>query len=109
MDRERPIAIAAISYLSLFAPALAETPGVPAILAIGLVWTLTLLNCLSIRAAGRFQLVTTVIKVVPLIVAIAIGAALTLSGEAARTAPAFDASEISAGAIAATAALTLWR
>lgn len=102
------IAIAAVSYLSLFAPAVAAAPGLPAILAIGLVWTLTLVNCLSIRAAGGFQLVTTAIKIVPLLVAIAIGAALTVSGEAARTAPPLLAADISAGAVAATAALTLW-
>ena len=102
------IALAAVSYLSLFWPAVATAAGLPSILAVGLVWTLTLVNCLSIRAAGRVQLVTVAIKIVPLIVAIAIGAALVASGEAARTAPELRASDINASAIAATAALTLW-
>ncbi|HEX8642727.1 MAG TPA: amino acid permease [Allosphingosinicella sp.] len=102
------IALAAVSYLSLFWPAVATAAGLPSILAVGLVWTLTLVNCLSVRAAGRVQLVTVAIKIVPLVVAIAIGAALLVSGEAARTAPELRASDITAGAIAATAALTLW-
>src|SRR5919107_237181 len=52
------ISLAAVSYLSLFWPALGTSAGLPAILAIGLVWTLTLVNCLSVRAAGGVQLVT---------------------------------------------------
>lgn len=101
------IAIAAVSYLGLFAPGVAATPGLPAALAIGLVWTVTSVNCLSIRAAGGVQLVTTLIKLVPLIVAIVITFAVAASGGAAA-APPLRAADISFAAVTATATLTLW-
>src|SRR3954470_24601440 len=64
------IAAAAISYLSLFVPALTATPAATAAATVGLLWLLALLNCVSLRAAGGFQLVTVVIKLVPLLVVI---------------------------------------
>src|SRR5688572_32536567 len=42
----------AVSYLSHFFEPLVDAPGP---LAIGLVWTLTLVNCLSLRGAGGVQ------------------------------------------------------
>src|SRR5688572_19024151 len=96
----------AVSYLSHFFEPLAEAPG---LLAIGLVWTLTLVNCLSLRGAGGVQLVTVGLKLLPLAAAII----LTLivagggAGDAVAVAP-FRAEEISLGAITASAALALW-
>jgi APA family basic amino acid/polyamine antiporter len=101
------IAIAAVSYLGLVAPGLSDTPWLPPLLAISLVWALTLVNCLSIRAVGGVQLVTTVIKLLPLVAAIGITLAVTATG-GASTAPPLSASDITFGAVAATATLTLW-
>src|SRR3954471_12400413 len=62
------IAIAAVSNLSVFAPQLASTPGAGAAAAISVIWILTLVSCVSLRGGGSVQLITTLIKVVPLIV-----------------------------------------
>jgi basic amino acid/polyamine antiporter, APA family len=98
------ISLAAVSYLSHFAPALAGAPG---LLAIGFVWTFTLVNCLSLRGAGGVQLLTTILKLLPLIAAIVLTFIVTASDGGASLAP-FHAEQISWGAVTATAALTLW-
>jgi APA family basic amino acid/polyamine antiporter len=98
------IAIAAVSYLSHFLPVLGQAPG---LLAIGFVWTCTLINCLSLRGAGGVQLVTTGLKLLPLIAAIILTALVTEGDGGASTAP-FRPQEISLAAITATASLTLW-
>jgi len=100
------IAVAAVSYLSLFAPALGGDPRLAAGATLALLWTLTLLNAASLRAAGGFQLATTLIKVVPLILAILLGAVLIGGGGG----PADQAAQqpVGLGAINAAAALTLW-
>jgi basic amino acid/polyamine antiporter, APA family len=59
------IAIAFAGYLVVFWPA-ASTYWVATLLAIGLVWLLTLANVVGVRAAGRIQLLTTIVKFVPL-------------------------------------------
>jgi APA family basic amino acid/polyamine antiporter len=101
------IAIAAVSYMSLFMPALAGMPGAAAVAAIALLWALTFLNCISVRAGGRFQLATVAIKLVPLVVVIAIAAVVVATGEP-RSTPPFEASDISLSSVNAAAALTLW-
>jgi APA family basic amino acid/polyamine antiporter len=98
------IAVAAVSYLSHFLPALAAAPGW---LAIGFVWTFTLINCLSIRGAGGVQLVTTALKLAPLAAAIVLTLLVAGQDGGATLAP-FRAGEIGWGAITATASLTLW-
>ncbi len=74
------IAITAIRYLSVFVPALAATPFRLAISAIATVWLLTLLNLAGARAAGRFQVVTTVLKLLPLLAVVVILAGLAIAG-----------------------------
>src|SRR3546814_9948428 len=66
------ISIAAVSYLSLFAPGIASVPALPALLAVALVWGVTLVNLFGARSAGGFQLVTMVLKLLPLIAVIVI-------------------------------------
>ena len=101
------IAVAAISYLSLFVPALTATPGLGAAAAAGLLWTLTAVNCASVRLAGVVQLATTLLKLVPLVVVILIAAWLVGEGRAQPQAP-LRAEDISLAGVTATAALTLW-
>src|ERR1044072_3344992 len=60
------LAVAAVSNLSLIFPRLASTPGLPAIAAIVPIWLFTFVNCLGVRCAGGVQLVTTLLKSVPL-------------------------------------------
>ena len=100
------ISVAAISYLSLFFPVLAEAPAIAAGATLALLWALTLLNCASLRAAGGFQLVTALIKLLPLMLAIAIGALLL--GERGTGTVAAAPEPIGLAAVNAAAALTLW-
>ncbi|MEO5865548.1 MAG: amino acid permease, partial [Sphingomonas sp.] len=74
------IAITAVRYLSVFVPGLAATPLHSAVAATALVWLLTLLNLNGARAAGRFQVVTTALKLLPLLAVVAILAGLALAG-----------------------------
>ncbi len=101
------ISVAAISYLSIFIPALANVPGAAAFAAVTLLWMLTGLNCISIRAGGSFQLVTVALKLVPLLVVIVIAAAVMLNGTPTAM-PAYDATAINLSSVNMAAALTLW-
>jgi APA family basic amino acid/polyamine antiporter len=99
------IAVAGVGYLSFFIPALKENHTLSAIVAIGSIWLFTYINTKSIKKVGLVQLVTTIIKILPLLLFGTFGflyfnktnfSPLNLSGEST-----FDA-------ITATAALTLW-
>jgi len=101
------IATAAISYLSIFAPGIARVPALPAMLAVALVWAVTLINLGGARQAGKFQLATMALKLLPLAAVIVI-ALLVAGGSGEAEVTPFRASDISASAVTATAALTLW-
>lgn len=74
------IAIAATSYLSALIPALNATPMTGALVAVGLIWAMTLINLAGAAMAGRFQIVTTVLKLLPLIAVGLITVALMVVG-----------------------------
>lgn len=76
------IAIAAASYLSVLFPALNATPFTGAMTAVALVWLLTLLNLAGARRAGQFQVVTTLLKLAPLLAVLLVAAMLGAGGEA---------------------------
>ncbi len=99
------IAIAVISNLSLIFPAIGTTPGLPAVLALGCIWLLTLVNIRGVRAAGRVQEVTTLLKVLPLVALIALAVWLALSGAPRAPDPGVA---ISGNTIATAAGLTFW-
>ena len=61
------IAVAGISYLTTFIPAIATTPMLPAILTVALIWAMTLVNLRGVQAAGNFQILTVLLKLLPLI------------------------------------------
>ena len=100
------IALAFTGYLSVFVPVLATSHAYTCYTSIGIVWLLTVVNILSIREAGVIQLVTTIIKLLPLILLATVGLFFihkvnlfthyNISGESDLT------------AFSATAALTLW-
>lgn len=101
------IATAAVSYLSSFFPLLASSNMAGASAAIALVWALTLLNCLSLRGGGLFQLTTVILKIVPLLAVMLIAAALLTSGRTTAM-PAFEMAALDISAINAAGAITLW-
>ncbi|MGE0181090.1 MAG: amino acid permease [Parvularculaceae bacterium] len=101
------VATGAVSYLSVFFPSLSSTTGLHAVVTIAVIWLLTFVNCRGTYLAGGVQLVTTLLKVLPLFAVIILGAVIIGGDGGASVAP-FDASEISIGPITAAATLTLW-
>lgn len=61
------LAVAGVGYLDPFFPTVVRTPALAAALAIGAVWVFTMLNIISVRRAGHVQVVTTIVKVAPLV------------------------------------------
>ncbi len=101
------IAVAVVSALSLLVPAIGATPGLAAMLAIALVWLVTWINIRGVGLAGRVQLVTTLLKLLPLVAVPLIAIAL-LGREGSAAVPPGPGVPVSAGAVAAAAALTFW-
>jgi APA family basic amino acid/polyamine antiporter len=62
------IATAFVGYLTAFVPAVGASTVATAATALGSIWLLTALNVWGLREAALFQLVTTVLKVLPLLV-----------------------------------------
>ncbi len=60
------IATAFVSYLSVFWPELSQNLGLAFMVAIGTVWLFTFINILGVKAAGTVQLITTILKILPL-------------------------------------------
>ena len=99
------ISIAAISYLSTLAPETFAAPGVAALVAIGFVMLFTAVACSGARTSGRVQIVTSILKLLPLIAAIVI--ALMVLGQGQKAAE-FAPVPVSLAGVSATMALTLW-
>ena len=101
------VATGVVAPLTSVFPALTFwSPG----LTIGLLWALTGLNMWGAGATGRLQLVTTLLKFVPLIAVIVIAAGVIGRGGAAAL-PSFHAADLRLGGatgISAAAAVTLW-
>lgn len=99
------IVVALTGYLSFFWPLLAKNALWSCVVSICLVWLMTFINILGVRHAGIFQLLTTILKLIPLLLIALVGvfyihphylSAFNLSGK----------SNLSAFSGAAT--LTLW-
>lgn len=101
------VATGAVSYLSVFFPSLSTTIGLHAGVTIAIIWLLTAINCRGAYLAGSVQLATTVLKLLPLIAVIGLGALVVIGDGGASLAP-LDTSTISIGPITAAATLTLW-
>jgi APA family basic amino acid/polyamine antiporter len=99
------ISIAAVSYLSSLAPAAFARTGVDALVSIAFVVLFTVVVLGGARSAGRVQVVTSILKVLPLIAAVVI--ALLVLGGGGHAAPAAPA-PVNMSGISGAAALTLW-
>jgi APA family basic amino acid/polyamine antiporter len=98
------IATGAVSYLVPFAPRLGADPHASAAVVVAVLWLLTAVNCIGVRAAGWVQGVTTVLKVLPLLAIAAVGVfAVRLDSLAGNAAVPFSFS-----AVTASATLTLF-
>jgi len=99
------ISIAAVSYLSSLAPGVFAHTGVSAAAAIGFVILFTAVVLNGARSAGSVQVITSMLKVLPLIAAVVI--ALMVFGGGGHPAPHAPA-PVNLNGIAGAAALTLW-
>lgn len=100
------VAVGVVSALSLIVPGLA-LPGVPALAALVLVWGLIAVNIAGVAFAGRVQLVTTALKLVPLLAVIVVALLLVLE-HGTQAIAAQPVVPIRAGTIAGAAAITFW-
>lgn len=96
------VAVAVVSALSVAIPSLAPHA---ALVAVALVWLAVLVNIAGVGVAARVQMVTMVLKLVPLAGVILLAGWWVVSG---HPLPAQPAVPISAQAIAGAAALTFW-
>lgn len=99
------LSVAFVGYLDPFVPALVRNPAAAALLAIATLWVLTVVNLRSVRSAGHVQVVTTALKVLPLIL-VGFGGLFLLDRShfvIAESSPAAFARGVTT-----TATLTLW-
>lgn len=99
------ITVAFVSYLSVFIPVLATNQVLAAGTGLLAIWFLTWLNTRTIRTAASLQLITTVLKLIPLILISVVGIFYL---NPAHFSPFNVSQESSFSAISATAALTLF-
>jgi len=67
------ITVAMLGYLSVFFPILDERPPVAIALGLSIIWLLTWVNNRGIKNAGYVQLITTILKIIPLILITIVG------------------------------------
>ncbi len=99
------IAVAMVGYLGFFSPALRASPALAAAVAVAAVWLLTWVNARGVREAGGVQLVTTALKLLPLLAIGAFGLAFL---HPSNFVPFNVSGRSDLSAISATATLTLW-
>ena len=99
------VALAFVGYLGVFLPGLDGQPVWQAATALALIWTLTLISLTGSRSAGLVQLATTLLKLVPLVIVIALGAA---AGDPVNLPEANPTEGALLPTLAATALLTMW-
>jgi len=99
------ISVAFVGYMAVFFPALASQPALGAATALAAIWFLTGVNALGVKEAGVVQVVTTILKLLPLI---AIGTLGLLYLDPEHFRPFNPSGQTPISALTATAALTLW-
>lgn len=95
-----------VAYLSELVPAIKQTVGGPAIASCAIIWILTFLNWRGVRQMGAVQIVTTILKVMPLLAIVVL--AIVLLGKGDASVIRVDPQPLSLAAVTASATLTLW-
>lgn len=67
------IAVTFVSYLTVFLPILAKNSFLSVGTGLGVIWLLTWVNTKGVKAAGRVQIVTTIMKLTPLLLVSIVG------------------------------------
>jgi len=101
------IATGTVSYLSVFFPQIATVPGLHGGVTVALVWGLTALNCYGAKSAGRLQVVTTVLKLMPLL-AVMVLAFVIVGKTGGHAVTPLHLSDLTPVGITSAATLTLW-
>ena len=99
------ISVAFASYLAVFLPAIGASNLLAAFAALLAIWVLTIVNVAGVRNAGFVQLLTTVLKLVPLVGIAAFGIFYL---DTSNFSPFNPSGESTFSAVSACAALTLW-
>lgn len=101
------IATGAVSYLSVFFPSIADVTGVHAVVTLSAIWLLIWINTRGTVLAGGVQLVTTILKILPLVFVVGIGIFVVMSEGLSVVTP-FEVGKLEISGITAAATLTLW-
>ena len=99
------LAVAVVQNMAFIWPGLAA-PGIAAPSALAILWLFTFINCLGVREAGKVQVLTSILKLVPLAGALLV--ALWLIARGGATAVAHENVPLDAGSINAAATLALF-
>lgn len=72
------VAVALVGYLSIFIPTMSEQspnyqPWLALFAKVGSVWFFTIINIIGVRSAGITQIITTILKILPLIILTVVG------------------------------------
>lgn len=67
------IVVTLISYLGVFFPVLNTNSWLSFMLSLGIIWFITLVNVIGVKEAGRMQIITTILKLLPLIIIATVG------------------------------------
>jgi basic amino acid/polyamine antiporter, APA family len=100
------IAIGSVASLSELVPALRTTKGAPALTAVAMIWILTFVNWRGVKQVGIFQLVTTVLKLMPLLAVIILAIVLIVGQDTSVIK--VEPQPFTISAVTAAAILTLW-
>lgn len=99
------LAVGVVGYLTKFAPALSQVP--PVILSLALLWIFVAVNLLGVRTGGRVQVVTTALKLLPMLAIILLAIWLLLTEPAVYTRHVPD-TPLSAAALLAASTTALY-
>lgn len=99
------IAVAFIGYAGVFWPPLSSIPVLSALGSVTAIWVLTWVNSKGVREAGIVQLVTTLLKILPLLL---VGFFGLFHFDFSHFTPLNPSGQSNLSAFSATAALTLW-
>ncbi len=99
------IATATVGYLTAFAPVLGASPASSAATAVAMIWLFTAVNVWGVREAALVQLVTTVLKVLPLVAVATLG---LFAIDSANLVPLNVSQESNLSAVTGAAVFALW-
>jgi len=103
------LGVAFAGYLAVFVPAVAASPVLAAVVAIAALWLFVGVNVSGVREAGLVQAVTTVIKMLPLVL-VAIAGLVWFAPSHFSIPPPYAGASVGAtlGTLFAIASLTMW-